>query len=66
MANFLHLTTKNLERPTMGSGVQKPVKKSQNFVALFAVLGDNSGNNTCHASRKISAPRRVSSFWGVL
>jgi hypothetical protein len=40
------------------------VIKIKFFVAFFGVLADKSGNNTCHASRKISAPRRVSSFWG--
>jgi hypothetical protein len=38
------------------------MKKSQKFVAFIAARPDKHGNNTCHASRKIGAPRRVFYF----
>jgi hypothetical protein len=66
MPNFRFLTTTKFAGNTTGCGVFEEVativKKIANFVELLTILTDSQGNDTCHASHKNGAPRRVFYF----
>jgi len=66
MTNFRLLTTTKFAGNTTDCGVFEEVaiivKKFTNFLELLTILTDSQGNDTCHASHKNGAPRRVFYF----